>query len=379
MSSGSTSAGEKETSRQETFLHFSWFKTLRTCWRSRFKECERTEQRERPTRDRTLMELSSKWFIETQVAHFASNGFFPAWFGGFITRENAEAMLTDREHGTFLIRLSDRVIGYILSYRGRDRCRHFAISQSKSGHFIVSGDTKGHGTVPELIQHYKTNPIEPFGEYLTSSCFETPSDVVYDVIQHMSPPGKTEESVHNSDCLLPMSKRTLEEVPPLPRRDKQLLAGSPVSQRDKGLYAKIRKQPTRPLQSTHQHVPRRLQGGPRNCRPVSAPDTVYSMVGGSDELHTSPRTTRHLPPERTDPFRTPPRTLSTDRLSDYAAYFLAGTPGSPHTACIDTTTSHALNLHRRDPVYTDDNTYEAIPGIAETTGFKPNCNTYESL
>ncbi|XP_061772907.1 SH2 domain-containing protein 7-like isoform X2 [Nerophis ophidion] len=374
MSSGSSS-GEKETSKLETFLHFSLFRTLRTCWRSRFKDSERTEQSERPTRDRSLMELSSKWFIETQVAHFASNGFFPAWFGGFITRENAEVMLKEKEHGSFLIRLSDRVIGYILSYRGRDRCRHFAISQSKSGHFIVSGDTKGHGTVLELIQHYKNNPIQPFREYLTSSCFETPSDMVYDVIQHMSPPGKTGERAHTSGCLPPMSQRTLEDVPPVPRRDKDLMAGSPVSQRDKGLYAKIRKQPTRALQGIHHHVPRRFQGSPRKCRPLSAPDTVYSMVSGSDEPHDSPRTTRHLPPERTDPGRQSPKTLSTDRLSDCAAYFLAGTPGSPHAACIDPT-SHALNLHS---VYTNNNTYEAIPGIAETFGFKPNCNTYESL
>ena len=46
------------------------------------------------------------------------------------------------------------------------------ISQSETGKFVVCGDTEGHNTVSELIEYYKTSPIEPFGEYLTSSCFE---------------------------------------------------------------------------------------------------------------------------------------------------------------------------------------------------------------
>lgn len=61
---------------------------------------------------------------------------------------------------------------YFFYNRGRDRCRHFVINQSKSGRFIVSGDTEVHDTLSDLIEYYKTSPIEPFGEYLTSSCYE---------------------------------------------------------------------------------------------------------------------------------------------------------------------------------------------------------------
>lgn len=57
-------------------------------------------------------------------------------------------------------------------YRGRDRCRHFVINQGKSGQFMVSGDTEVHDTLSDLIEYYKTSPIEPFGEFLTSSCYE---------------------------------------------------------------------------------------------------------------------------------------------------------------------------------------------------------------
>lgn len=57
-------------------------------------------------------------------------------------------------------------------FRGRDRCRHFVINQNKEGQFIVTGDTEMHDTLTSLIEYYKTSPIEPFGEYLTVSCFE---------------------------------------------------------------------------------------------------------------------------------------------------------------------------------------------------------------
>lgn len=46
------------------------------------------------------------------------------------------------------------------------------INQSESGQFLVCGDTTGHGTLSELIDYYRTRPIEPFGEHLTSTCAE---------------------------------------------------------------------------------------------------------------------------------------------------------------------------------------------------------------
>ncbi|KAF7663238.1 hypothetical protein LDENG_00216110 [Lucifuga dentata] len=130
-----------------------------------------------------LRELATKWFIETQVPLIVHNGLFPAWFLGFLSRQDAEEILREKELGCFLIRLSDKSIGYILSYRGRDRCRHFVINQSKSGEFIVCGDTEGHDTLSDLIEYYKINPIEPFGEYLTFSCFEELDEELYDIIQ----------------------------------------------------------------------------------------------------------------------------------------------------------------------------------------------------
>lgn len=46
------------------------------------------------------------------------------------------------------------------------------INQSESGQLVVCGDTEGHDTVSDLIEYYKARPIQPFGEHLTSACFE---------------------------------------------------------------------------------------------------------------------------------------------------------------------------------------------------------------
>uniref|UniRef100_A0A8C9Y3F0 SH2 domain-containing protein n=1 Tax=Sander lucioperca TaxID=283035 RepID=A0A8C9Y3F0_SANLU len=86
--------------------------------------------------------------------------------------------------GCFLIRLSDKAIGYILSYKGLDRCRHFVITQNPDGQFVISGDCQTYGSLTELIEHYKVSPIQPFGEYLTSSCYEVRRGELYDVVNY---------------------------------------------------------------------------------------------------------------------------------------------------------------------------------------------------
>ncbi|XP_028679187.1 hematopoietic SH2 domain-containing protein homolog [Erpetoichthys calabaricus] len=132
----------------------------------------------------TLKELALKWFMETQAPLILHNGSLPEWFRGSISRKQAEDQLKDKLLGNFIIRLSDRTIGYILSYKGKDRCRHFVINQNKNGHFIVSGDTETHETLPALLEFYRTTAIEPFGEYLTMPCSQTSDSEIYDEINH---------------------------------------------------------------------------------------------------------------------------------------------------------------------------------------------------
>lgn len=60
----------------------------------------------------------------------------------------------------------------LLLPRGYDRCRHFVITQNQDGRFVIAGDCQAYASLTELIEHYKASPIQPFGEYLTSSCHQ---------------------------------------------------------------------------------------------------------------------------------------------------------------------------------------------------------------
>nr|XP_012313135.1 SH2 domain-containing protein 7 [Aotus nancymaae] len=129
-----------------------------------------------------LQELALKWFMETQAPFILQNGALPPWFHGFVTRKQTEQLLRDKAVGSFLIRLSDRATGYILSYRGNDRCRHFVISQLQNRRYIISGDTQSHSTLAELVRHYQEAQLEPFGETLTAACPRPEDNNLYDAI-----------------------------------------------------------------------------------------------------------------------------------------------------------------------------------------------------
>ncbi|XP_074140979.1 SH2 domain-containing protein 7 [Sminthopsis crassicaudata] len=129
-----------------------------------------------------LQDIAIKWFMETQAPLILQNGTLPEWFHGFITRKQAEELLRDKPLGCFLIRLSDKAMGYILSYRGFNRCRHFVISQLQNRRYLISGDTCNHATLTDLISYYQGAKIEPFGETLTTACLRLQENSLYDAI-----------------------------------------------------------------------------------------------------------------------------------------------------------------------------------------------------
>ncbi|XP_026167327.1 SH2 domain-containing protein 7 [Mastacembelus armatus] len=451
----------QEKSRSGKICHYSGSRTkvqktscLRSCLMFCFKAWARMDHKEPQTDALTegtegqLRELASKWFIETQVPLLVHNGFFPNWFKGFISRKNAEEILREKQLGCFLIRLSDKAIGYILSYRGRDRCRHFVINQNEIGHFVVSGDNEEHHTVSDLVEYYKTSPIEPFGEYLTSSCSETPNEDLYDIIQVGPKEIPVVKAVKNmkkqpSDLASehPPTRpqkinRTLEEVPPLPRRTWHFDA-SPQHDKDNVLYAQLKKQSPSQIPKSQpicqDHLPRdnpgRAQLGKSTtcvqnisrCSP-SGPDSVYTALSHVLEQSSKSRSLPFLgncsegeqyyklsAPTYTPPRLSPqptrqatgglPRSKMTDSrlnssnnldyMNDNAIYHLAGRPSGPHTTSSEN--RPLTSQHYIDSVYSvvssealpecfsQDNTYELIPEHEDTAHTEPKINTYEPL
>ncbi|XP_078285971.1 uncharacterized protein sh2d7 [Rhinoraja longicauda] len=129
-----------------------------------------------------LGEMAVRWFVETQAELLLHTGCFPEWFHGFVLRKEAENLLQNKGLGHYLIRLSNRATGYILSYRGRDRCRHFVIHRLKDGQYIIDGSTQTHRGLAALIDYYMTEAIQPFGELLTQACSQYDGRDMYDHI-----------------------------------------------------------------------------------------------------------------------------------------------------------------------------------------------------
>ncbi|XP_045537218.1 SH2 domain-containing protein 4B isoform X1 [Papilio machaon] len=92
------------------------------------------------------------------------------WFHGLISRSEAEGLLMCCEVGSFLVRVSERVWGYALSYRAQDRCKHYLV-EAERGYRLLGNATITHNSLADLINHHKKVAItESGGEVLTTAC-----------------------------------------------------------------------------------------------------------------------------------------------------------------------------------------------------------------
>uniref|UniRef100_W5MKG2 Si:ch73-109i22.2 n=1 Tax=Lepisosteus oculatus TaxID=7918 RepID=W5MKG2_LEPOC len=111
------------------------------------------------------------WFQQTQLSRLQrSDGTLPDWLHGFATRREAEELLKDQELGSFLLRLSESKVGFVLSYRGTDRCRHFIIDEVGGGQYVIAGEESCHSSLQDLVSYYSRHPVGPFSETLTAPC-----------------------------------------------------------------------------------------------------------------------------------------------------------------------------------------------------------------
>ncbi|XP_074525143.1 hematopoietic SH2 domain-containing protein homolog [Halichoeres trimaculatus] len=116
------------------------------------------------------------WFTESQLGSVIRNGVVPEWFHGIISRKTAEELLMPKPPGYFLIRVSESRIGYTLSYRAGDRCRHFMIDALEDGLYIIVGETRHHQGLQDMVDFHRRTPIMPFNEVLTVACGQSSND-----------------------------------------------------------------------------------------------------------------------------------------------------------------------------------------------------------
>ena len=74
---------------------------------------------------------------------------------GVISRFDAEKLLLEKPLGTYLVRVSEKVWGYTISYRAKDRCKHFLIDASEEQYHFFGPNQLDHGSIIDLVNFHK--------------------------------------------------------------------------------------------------------------------------------------------------------------------------------------------------------------------------------
>eukprot|EP00039_Didymoeca_costata_P012454 m.179999 g.179999 ORF g.179999 m.179999 type:complete len:953 (+) comp15487_c1_seq1:243-3101(+) len=118
-------------------------------------------------------EASINWYKEKESPRGAGTdpyGNFLPWFHGLINRKEAERLLEPRKVGCFLVRVSENRLGYTLSYRTKNRCKHFMVEQDNRGRYALVGVEKICHGLNELVNWFQRNRINEEGDMLREAC-----------------------------------------------------------------------------------------------------------------------------------------------------------------------------------------------------------------
>ncbi|XP_061084711.1 SH2 domain-containing protein 4B-like [Conger conger] len=128
------------------------------------------------------------WFREEQrpkrAGHERNSSNIAPWFHGIISRQESEARLMNAVEGCFLVRVSERIWGYTLSYRTAGGFKHFLIDASGDYYSFLGVDQSRHATLADLIDFHKEEAITTSGELLQEACRKKGSSSDYGGLFH---------------------------------------------------------------------------------------------------------------------------------------------------------------------------------------------------
>ncbi|VVC31629.1 Hypothetical protein CINCED_3A016893 [Cinara cedri] len=111
-----------------------------------------------------------EWFRAKEIprrAGFDQNkNAIATWFHGLITRQEAEVLLNKEPVGSFLVRISERIWGYAITYKDFDCCKHYLVDASNGHYQFLGANQMAHNTLSELITYHRNMPITKTGEEL---------------------------------------------------------------------------------------------------------------------------------------------------------------------------------------------------------------------
>lgn len=96
--------------------------------------------------------------VPCSPAHtFFSFQFSGLFWTGILTSKKAEELLSKTAPGSFLVRVSEKIKGYVLSYRSVEGCKHFLIDASSDSYSFLGVDQLQHSTLADLVDYHKVN------------------------------------------------------------------------------------------------------------------------------------------------------------------------------------------------------------------------------
>ncbi|OQR67474.1 SH2 domain-containing protein 4A-like, partial [Tropilaelaps mercedesae] len=112
------------------------------------------------------------WFAAEQlnagaVSENSRPGETADWFHGFLSRADAESILNPRVEGSFLVRVHDRIKGYVVSYRAAEKVKHFLVDASQPGHVQFFGANQIiFKSIVHLVNFHMAQPVSMVGSEL---------------------------------------------------------------------------------------------------------------------------------------------------------------------------------------------------------------------
>ncbi|KAG8546810.1 hypothetical protein GDO81_029803 [Engystomops pustulosus] len=275
----------------------------------------------------SLKNQTYEWFERTQRKKMLKNGHFADWFHGFVTRNRAEEILHDKPVGCFLIRFCESRVGFVLSYRAPERCRHFMLNQQEDGQYVIEGENSAHPSLKDLVRHYCRFPVEPYKEVLTTACPTNPFKHNASSLAHHNPyPATTDDQVYAS-----VSKQ--QQAPP---DGTLLLATSPKERNQHLCEGKVPVEYASPSFTTKKvpACPRKVSiPGPPHLAEVKKP----SLDDESDVEDVSPSVSpTYSPVEEIHTYSEPslwerPRLGTASNVSEPIAFYAVGRGSSKDT------------------------------------------------
>ncbi|CAD6197109.1 unnamed protein product [Caenorhabditis auriculariae] len=86
------------------------------------------------------------------------------WFHGIISRQDAENLLLGKPTGSYLVRVSERIWGYTVSYVvGDGTFKHFLVEKISQGYQFLGTNQVVHDQLFDLVSYHETAPITAKG------------------------------------------------------------------------------------------------------------------------------------------------------------------------------------------------------------------------